>query len=80
MDLKRNHIPKGLVPLERLFDNNDVYKKVSSKGESQDTLDCNIGTNVHSKFVKISSKLEEKKKLDYVQLLKEFVYAFSWSF
>ena len=24
MKLKRNHIPKGLVPLERLFDNNDV--------------------------------------------------------
>ena len=60
MELKSNHIPKGLVPLEMFFNNNDVYKQVSNKGESQDTLDCNIGTDVHSKFVKISSKLEEK--------------------
>ena len=66
MELKRNHIPKGLVPLEMFFDNNDVYKQVSKKDENQDTLDCNIGTYVHSKFVKFLSKLEEKKKSNYV--------------
>jgi hypothetical protein len=26
VELKTNHILRGLVPLERLFDNNDVYK------------------------------------------------------
>lgn len=25
IELKMNHIPKGMVPLEILFDNNDVY-------------------------------------------------------
>jgi hypothetical protein len=24
VEMKTNHIPKGLVPLERLFDSNDV--------------------------------------------------------
>ena len=68
------------MPLERLFNSNDVYKKVSNKGENQDTLDYNIGTDVHSKFVKISSKLEEKQNLDCVQLFKEFVDVFAWSY
>jgi hypothetical protein len=31
VELKSNHIPRGLVPLERLFDNNDVYKGASMK-------------------------------------------------
>jgi hypothetical protein len=28
IELKTNHMPKGLVPLERLFDHNDVSIKV----------------------------------------------------
>jgi hypothetical protein len=27
IELKTNHLPKGLVPLERLFDHNDVSRK-----------------------------------------------------
>jgi hypothetical protein len=30
VQLPSNHIPKGLVPLERLFDRNDVVVKVKS--------------------------------------------------
>ena len=80
MDLKRNHIPKGLVPLERLFDSNDVYKKTSKKIGNEDTVDCNIGTNLNSKIVKISKKLAKEERLNYVQLLKEYVDIFSWSY
>ena len=43
IDLKTNHIPRGLVPLERLFDNNDIYLKVDGKIEIENTVDCNIG-------------------------------------
>ena len=60
MELKSNHIPKGLVPLERLFDSNDAYKKDSKKTENEDIVDCNIGTNLNSKIVKISKKLAEE--------------------
>jgi hypothetical protein len=31
---QKNHIPKGLVPLERLFDNNDVFVQVSGYNEN----------------------------------------------
>ena len=33
-----NRIPKGLVPLERLFDNNDVVVKLEKKEEDSDVF------------------------------------------
>ena len=44
IDLKTNYIPKGLVPLERLFDNNDVFLNPESKVDGESTIECNIGT------------------------------------
>ena len=44
IDLKTNFIPKYLVPLERLFDNSDVFLKNDNKIYGESTLDCNIGT------------------------------------
>jgi hypothetical protein len=35
-ELKTNHIPKGLVPLERLFDRNDVYKRTAMKDQEEE--------------------------------------------
>ena len=31
VQLPNNHIPKGLVPLEKLFDHNDVPHKITQK-------------------------------------------------
>jgi hypothetical protein len=42
--LPSNHIPKGLVPLEILFDGNDVAVKGSVSNGDDDTAKCNIGT------------------------------------
>jgi hypothetical protein len=36
VQLPSNHIPKGLVPLERLFDRNDVVVKVKGSIENDD--------------------------------------------
>jgi hypothetical protein len=44
IELKTNHIPKGLVPLEINFDNNDVFLKLGEKAKGNSTIDCNIGT------------------------------------
>jgi len=51
--LKDNVLPRGLVPLERLFSSNDVA--VGSKTISQDeqVQDCNIGTQKEPKLVKL---------------------------
>jgi hypothetical protein len=44
VELKTNHIPRGLVPLERLFDSNDTYKGAAMKNQEEEITDCNIGT------------------------------------
>jgi hypothetical protein len=44
VQLPRNHIPKGLVLLERLFDRNDVAVKVKGSDDGADVTKCNIGT------------------------------------
>jgi hypothetical protein len=63
IQLKSNHIPKGRVPLERLFDNNDVLVKPSIQHSEHDVEDCNIGTSVDPKFVKLSKSLSQEKKI-----------------
>jgi hypothetical protein len=44
IQLPSNHILRGLVPLERLFDGNDVAVKSKVSNEDADTTKCNIGT------------------------------------
>ena len=43
IDLKNNHIPRGLVPLERLFDNNDVYLKSGVRWRRKILLTATLG-------------------------------------
>jgi hypothetical protein len=58
--LPSNHIPKGLVPLERLFDGNVVAVKGRVSNGDDDTVECNIGTQEEPKFVKLSSSLTKE--------------------
>lgn len=67
--LKNNHIPRGLVPLERLFDNNDVYLRSSGKIEAENTVNCNIGTSIDPKNVKISKSLRAEIITQYHELI-----------
>jgi ribonuclease HI len=46
VQLPNNHIPRGLVPLERIFDRNDVALKGEISEDDADTIQCNIGTKV----------------------------------
>jgi hypothetical protein len=62
IQLKNDFIPKGLVPLEKLLDNNDVEKnpKVTpSEGEAEE---CNIGTEKEPRFIELSKNLTFKNK------------------
>jgi hypothetical protein len=78
--LPRNHIPKGLVPLERLFDINDVVVKVEGSTEEVGVTKCNLGTEEDPKWVKLSSSLSKEQRDEYVRLLKEFDDVFSWTY
>ena len=53
------------MPLERLFDNNDVYLRSSGKIEAKNTVDCNIGTSTDPKNVKISKSLPVEIRAQY---------------
>jgi hypothetical protein len=75
-----NHIPKGLVPLERNFDSNDMEVKSKRLDEDVDVSECNIGTEDDPKFVKLSNIFSKGHRVKYTELLKEFVDVFSWTY
>jgi hypothetical protein len=78
--LPSNHIPKGLVPLEILFDGNDVAVKVKGSTDDADIAEYNIGTEKDPKFVKLSSNLSREQRVEYAELLKEFADVFAWTY
>jgi hypothetical protein len=77
IQLKNNCIPKGLVPLENLFDNNDVAKNPKVTPNESEAEDCNIGTENEPKFIKLSKSLTPKTKERYLKLMKEFSDVFA---
>jgi hypothetical protein len=79
LHLKINFLPRGLVPLEDLFDFNVVAKKPKIEAIGQEVEDCNIGTEEKPKMVKLSKSLPPKKKLKYIKLFKEYSDVFAWS-
>jgi hypothetical protein len=75
-----NHIPKGLVPLERIFYHNDVPVKLPDPEKEAEVTDCNLGTVANPKHVKLSKFLSAKYRAKYEELLKEFIDVFSWKY
>jgi hypothetical protein len=80
IELKTNHLPKGLVPLKRLFDHNDVSKKAVIQTEETNVVDCDISLDENPRLVKISRKLSQKQKEAYVELMKHYSDIFTWSY
>jgi hypothetical protein len=60
VQLPSNHIPRGLVPLESIFDRNDVSLKGELSEDDTSTIQCNIGTESEPKFVKLSKSLTKE--------------------
>jgi hypothetical protein len=44
VQLKNNFIPKDLVPMEKIFDNNDAARNPKFTQNDEEIEDCNIGT------------------------------------
>jgi hypothetical protein len=81
VELKKNHIPRGLVPLERLFNSNDVSREVSIKNQEEEVMEYNIETVENPKIVKrLSKAIAAKHKDMYVNLMKTFADVFAWSY
>jgi len=73
-------LPKGLTPLEDLFDFNVIPKKSQIEPPKENIEDYNIGTKDNPKMIKLSKSLPPDQKLKYVELIKEFQDVFAWSY
>jgi hypothetical protein len=80
VQLSTNIIPKGFVPLENIFDNNDVAVKLEKKEEDSDVFQFNVASEQDPKYVNLASHFSEEQKDDYGELLKEFANIFSWQY
>ena len=76
-NLKDNFLPKGLTPLEYLFDSNDVARKPKKDPVRSDIEECNIGTELKPKIIKLSKTLPQQEKEKYITLLKEYQDVFA---
>jgi hypothetical protein len=68
--LKNNQIPKGLIPLERLFDQDDIPSKSTLQPKLEEVEHCDIGNKENPRLVKLSKFLPPETKSRYAELLK----------
>ena len=77
---KDQSLPKGLAPLEELFDFNDVAKKPKLEPVETEVEVCNIGSKLKPMMINLSKTLPAHIKLKYIELFKEFSDVFAWSY
>jgi len=75
-----NHIPTGLVPLEKLFDHNDVPHNLAKKENKFVVHRHNIGSLAHPKCMNLSTHLSSAQSVEYCTLMKQFADNFSWEY
>lgn len=80
LQLKDNVLPRGLAPLEDLFDFNDVSRKPKMEPIGTNIEECNIGSEQNPKILKILKSLPLMAKRKYIALFKEFIDVFPWSY
>jgi len=69
--LKNNVIPRGLIHLDRLFDEDDVAKRPTMTLDDEEVESCNLGTQEDPNMVKLTKTLPMVDKGKYVHILKE---------
>ena len=80
LQLKNNVIPKGLIPLEELFDQDDVARKPTLQRTEKGVEEVNIRTTANPKLVKLSKALSPKIKDKYISLMSSFADVFAWDY
>ena len=78
--MKSNHIPRGLIPLEKFFYKNDVARDPKMNPADDVVEDKNIGIEENPWIIKQSKNLPVKEKEDYVNLMKRYTDVFTWSY
>ena len=80
IELKNIFFPKGLVPLEAMFDQTDVARTPRVAPTETEVEDFNIGTADDPKIIKISKNFPQKARGEYVALLKKYTKVFAWKY
>ena len=80
IQLKNNYFPIGLIPLEELFDHNDVAKCPGVVPSGTEVEDLNIGTDENPKLIKISKYLFDEATKEYLVLFEKYIDVFSWKY
>jgi len=75
--LPNNYIPRGLVPLEKLFDQNYVPYKPDKKEKDLAVHEHNIGSQNHPKSINMSVELTAYHRSEYCNIMKEFTDFFA---
>jgi hypothetical protein len=78
--LKNYQIPQGLIPLERLFNHDDIPLKSTLQPQPEEVEDCDIGTKEIPTLVKTSKYLPPEIKSKYVELVKQYKDVFASSY
>ena len=78
--LKSNFIQKVLIPLDTLFDINNVGKIPKVQPQEDEIQDHNIGTEEHPKIVNLSKTFPKEETNRYVKLMNKFSNFFSQSY
>jgi hypothetical protein len=69
IDLPNNTLPRGHVPLERMFDRHDMYKGKVVVDQSDKCFEFNIGSGIESRMENIgkgTTKAERDGILDLI--------------
>lgn len=60
MQLKSNFFPRGLVPLEQLFDQNDIPTRPKVQPKKEKVQEHNLGTPRDPQMIRLSKDLSEE--------------------
>jgi hypothetical protein len=80
VNLQNNTLPKGCIPLEQIFDRNNVYKGKNPKQKTYKVLEFNIGTEMDPRMVKIGEGTTKEERNKILDLIREFKDTFSWTY
>ena len=80
IDLHDGPLPKGIIPLERLFDQNDMYTGKMSSQVDDEVIEFNIGTKESLKMVKFGKGTTSNEREKLISLIREFKDVLSWSY
>lgn len=68
------------MPLERLFDQNDVAKEPKFAPDGDEVEEVNIGSAIKPKLIRLSKNLSPEVQQRYLDLMKEYVDVFAWDY